>query len=207
MSMIFQDASRVLGHVRCVSLTWLSISHRVLIRILKHVDSGLACCIEATISRNRRTAYSRQNRGCPRVCPSAQCSTRLFERSVVWSPRCRSHSVQCLDNHRLGARSRRYSGIHWPILGDHGDQLRPAFIGAYLLVSINFLGEPATKTLTAIAHRYVFYPLSWLMGVPKEDLLTVSRILGIKFTQNEFVAYLELSTVKSTMTTRGFNIA
>jgi CNT family concentrative nucleoside transporter len=28
--------------------------------------------------------------------------------------------------------------------------------------------------------QYIFYPLSWLMGVPKQDLLTVGSLLGLK---------------------------
>jgi CNT family concentrative nucleoside transporter len=67
------------------------------------------------------------------------------------------------------------------------------------------------------------------MGVPKQDLLTVSRLLGTKLVANEyvfslltctkrqsnafisatnrFVAYASLSTLKTGMTQRGFTIA
>ena len=54
---------------------------------------------------------------------------------------------------------------------------------------------------------YLFYPIAWLMGVPKEDLLKVSGLLGIKLTQNEFVAYAQLQAIRNTMTNRGFYIA
>jgi len=59
----------------------------------------------------------------------------------------------------------------------------------------------------SLIFSYVFYPLAWLMGVPKPDLLKVARLLGIKLVQNEFVAYAELATIRDTMTARGFNIA
>lgn len=54
---------------------------------------------------------------------------------------------------------------------------------------------------------YVFYPLAWLMGVPKQDLLTVAGLLGTKLVQNEFVAYLGLTAAQPTMTERGYRIA
>jgi len=41
---------------------------------------------------------------------------------------------------------------------------------------------------------YIFYPFAFLMGVPRAELFRVSRILGLKFVANEFVAYLELTT-------------
>jgi len=54
---------------------------------------------------------------------------------------------------------------------------------------------------------YLFYPISWLMGVPKQDLLKVSSLLGTKLVANEFVAYQRLQTLRPDMTERGFNIA
>ncbi|CAD6888053.1 unnamed protein product [Tilletia controversa] len=36
---------------------------------------------------------------------------------------------------------------------------------------------------------YFFYPFCWCLGVPKQDLITVARLLGTKIIQNEFVAY------------------
>ncbi|KAK7108522.1 solute carrier family 28 member 3-like [Littorina saxatilis] len=40
---------------------------------------------------------------------------------------------------------------------------------------------------------YVFYPLSFLMGVDEEDLLKMGELIGIKTFLNEFVAYSHLS--------------
>jgi CNT family concentrative nucleoside transporter len=42
---------------------------------------------------------------------------------------------------------------------------------------------------------WVLAPLAWFMGVPWVDAVTVGSLLGIKTVVNEFVAYLELSTL------------
>lgn len=44
---------------------------------------------------------------------------------------------------------------------------------------------------------YLFAPLSWAMGVPKEDILLVGQLLGEKTILNEFVAYVTLGDMKS----------
>ncbi len=44
---------------------------------------------------------------------------------------------------------------------------------------------------------YLFAPLSWVMGVPKEDILLVGQLLGEKTILNEFVAYVSLGNMKS----------
>lgn len=43
---------------------------------------------------------------------------------------------------------------------------------------------------------YLFYPVAFLLGVPREngDLLKVSRLIGIKIIENEFVAYSALQS-------------
>ncbi|KAJ1965689.1 hypothetical protein GGI12_000588 [Dipsacomyces acuminosporus] len=40
---------------------------------------------------------------------------------------------------------------------------------------------------------YVFYPLTWLLGVPGKDVFKVSQLLGLKLVSNEFVAYSKLT--------------
>ncbi|CED82931.1 Concentrative Na-nucleoside cotransporter CNT1/CNT2 [Phaffia rhodozyma] len=58
--------------------------------------------------------------------------------------------------------------------------------------------------------QYIFYPLSWLMGVPKADCLLVSQLLGLKLFGNEFVAYSKLMTEINAgypITARGRTIA
>jgi CNT family concentrative nucleoside transporter len=42
---------------------------------------------------------------------------------------------------------------------------------------------------------WILAPLAWLMGVPWVDSVTVGSLLGIKTVVNEFVAYLELSSL------------
>ncbi|PIA19516.1 hypothetical protein COEREDRAFT_36649 [Coemansia reversa NRRL 1564] len=60
---------------------------------------------------------------------------------------------------------------------------------------------------------YVLYPYAWLLGVPTENILDVSQLLGLKFIANEFVAYNKLNDVssgpslKSQMTARAQIIA
>ncbi|MBT8397227.1 MAG: NupC/NupG family nucleoside CNT transporter [Gemmatimonadetes bacterium] len=42
---------------------------------------------------------------------------------------------------------------------------------------------------------WILAPLAWFMGVPWVDAVTVGSLLGIKTVVNEFVAYLELSSI------------
>jgi len=42
---------------------------------------------------------------------------------------------------------------------------------------------------------WVLAPLAWLMGVPWADAVTVGSLLGMKTVLNEFVAYLQLSSI------------
>lgn len=46
---------------------------------------------------------------------------------------------------------------------------------------------------------YLFAPFAFVMGVPMEDVLQVGSLLGIKTTLNEFVAYINLSTIKDSL--------
>ncbi|KAA1118719.1 hypothetical protein PGT21_003408 [Puccinia graminis f. sp. tritici] len=55
--------------------------------------------------------------------------------------------------------------------------------------------------------QYILYPVAWLMGTPKQDVLKVSRLLALKLITNEFVAYQELSKLRPDMTERGILIA
>ncbi|XP_054266811.1 sodium/nucleoside cotransporter 2-like [Macrosteles quadrilineatus] len=45
---------------------------------------------------------------------------------------------------------------------------------------------------------YLLYPVVWMMGVEPSQCLTVSRLIGIKITVNEFVAYVKLGEIKKT---------
>lgn len=54
---------------------------------------------------------------------------------------------------------------------------------------------------------YVFAPFSFFMGVSWKDILEVGNLLGTKVSLNELVAYLELTTVKGTISDRSYTIA
>lgn len=42
---------------------------------------------------------------------------------------------------------------------------------------------------------WIFTPLAWLMGVPKEDVFNVANLMGQKTVLNEFVAYFNMATM------------
>jgi CNT family concentrative nucleoside transporter len=44
---------------------------------------------------------------------------------------------------------------------------------------------------------YTLAPLTWLMGVCKEDIVLVGQLLGEKIVLNEFVAYISLGELKN----------
>ncbi|KAI1133133.1 NupC family nucleoside transporter [Nemania abortiva] len=41
---------------------------------------------------------------------------------------------------------------------------------------------------------YIFYPVAWLLGVPKNELLQVGELIGQKIIINEFAAFIALTT-------------
>jgi CNT family concentrative nucleoside transporter len=53
----------------------------------------------------------------------------------------------------------------------------------------------------------VFAPLAWLMGVSWKDAPTIGNLLGTRLVLNEFVAFLQLGPLKSTLDPRSFTIA
>lgn len=54
---------------------------------------------------------------------------------------------------------------------------------------------------------YLFAPIAFLMGVPPNDLLQVGSLLGKKLILNEFVAYLDLKDMLSTLSPRSVVLA
>ncbi len=54
---------------------------------------------------------------------------------------------------------------------------------------------------------WVFAPIAWLLGVPREEMFQVGSLLGIKMTLNEFMGYLELASIKDTMSPRSTMLA
>ena len=43
---------------------------------------------------------------------------------------------------------------------------------------------------------YLFAPLMWLIGVAREDITLMGQLLGVKLAASEFVAYIELASLK-----------
>ena len=48
---------------------------------------------------------------------------------------------------------------------------------------------------------YLFAPLMWLIGVAKEDITLMGQLLGVKLAASEFVAYIELASLKDLTST------
>lgn len=67
-----------------------------------------------------------------------------------------------------------------------------AFISLIALIDKILLTLFHGMTLKTIL-GFVFYPIIYLIGVPKEDVMIVSQLFGTKIALNEFIAYLDLS--------------
>ncbi|KAI0070269.1 H+/nucleoside cotransporter [Panus rudis PR-1116 ss-1] len=58
--------------------------------------------------------------------------------------------------------------------------------------------------------RYVFYPITFFMGVPRDEILRISELLATKLVENEFVGYLALQDLMNgpnPLSHRGYTIA
>lgn len=44
---------------------------------------------------------------------------------------------------------------------------------------------------------FIFAPVMWLIGVPKEDVMLMGQLLGIKLAASEFVGYIQLAELKN----------
>lgn len=53
----------------------------------------------------------------------------------------------------------------------------------------------------------IFAPLASAMGVPSQDVSTVSSLMGLKLAANEFVAYVELAKLQETLSPKALAIA
>jgi CNT family concentrative nucleoside transporter len=53
----------------------------------------------------------------------------------------------------------------------------------------------------------IFAPVAWIMGVPWKDASAIGNLLGTRLVTNEFVAFLQLGPMKSTLDPRSFTIA
>jgi len=57
---------------------------------------------------------------------------------------------------------------------------------------------------------YIFYPVTFFLGVPRNEILIVSQLLGTRLIENEFVAYEALAAIKASdnpLSYRGYTIA
>jgi CNT family concentrative nucleoside transporter len=88
-----------------------------------------------------------------------------------------------------------------------------AFIGLIALVNGILGGVHSTRffgwlpgTLQGILGR-IFAPIAWLLGVKWNDCATVGNLLGTRLILNEFVAYVDLGKIGSTLDARSFVIA
>ena len=58
--------------------------------------------------------------------------------------------------------------------------------------------------------RYVFYPVTFFLSVPRDEILRVSELLATKLVANEFVAYQTLQGIQGSdnpLSERAFTIA
>ncbi len=53
----------------------------------------------------------------------------------------------------------------------------------------------------------VFAPFAWLLGVSPGDILQVGGLLGTKISINEFFAYIQLGSMRESLSPRSFTIA
>jgi len=57
---------------------------------------------------------------------------------------------------------------------------------------------------------YILYPVTFFLGVPRHEILSVSKLLATKFVANEFAAYLDLQAIMKTdhpLSPRAYTIA
>lgn len=90
------------------------------------------------------------------------------------------------------------------------------FVGWTTRPILKFVLTPATKqwglALPDAIHLkdifgLVFAPFALLMGVPKEDIVEIGKLLGTKTILNEFLAYVDLQTVRQTLQPRSYLLA
>ncbi len=78
-----------------------------------------------------------------------------------------------------------------------------AFIA--LIAMIDFFLGFAGLSLKQIL-GYAFYPLAFCMGIDFQDLFQAGHLLGTKIAVNEFVAYVDLASLKNVISARSYTI-
>jgi concentrative nucleoside transporter, CNT family len=82
-----------------------------------------------------------------------------------------------------------------------------AFIN-YLMMKANMLlGSPLQEFSLNVVFGWIFWPFAYCMGVPLKDVTTVATMMGQKMSINEFVAYMNLTTIKATLDPKSLAIA
>lgn len=85
-------------------------------------------------------------------------------------------------------------------------------VGAMLIAFIALIY--LANGILSVAHTnlqtlfgYVLGPMAWLLGVPRQDAMTVGNLMGTKLVLNEFVAFSLLGPLKGHIAQRSFTIA
>ena len=71
-------------------------------------------------------------------------------------------------------------------------------------------GFGITELTLQLILRYIFYPVTFFMGVPRNEILRVAELLATKLVENEFVAYTELKAITASadpLSDRAYTIA
>ena len=71
--------------------------------------------------------------------------------------------------------------------------------GSYLGLSLNFIGIDINTLNFKQLLGSLFSVFAWSMGVPAKDIRVAGSLMGTKMVINEFVAYLDLRTIKQTL--------
>jgi CNT family concentrative nucleoside transporter len=88
-----------------------------------------------------------------------------------------------------------------------------AFIGLIALVNGGLQAAHGTRLLGWVPDSMqgilgrVFAPVAWLLGVRWKDCAAVGNLLGTRLILNEFVAFVDLGKISSTLDTKSFVIA
>ena len=80
-----------------------------------------------------------------------------------------------------------------------------AFVGLIAMVNGILKGIHAPSAQDILGH--VFAPMAWLLGVKYNDCAAIGNLLGTRLILNEFVAFINLGTIKANIDPRSFIIA
>jgi CNT family concentrative nucleoside transporter len=92
--------------------------------------------------------------------------------------------------------------INWGL--ERGHFLVSHLTGAARAAEATTVAEPLTFQKIM---GWLFYPVAWIMGIPREDMLKVSFLLGERTVLNEFIAYVDLAKLRDQLSPRAYTIA